>query len=72
MKAILEYLISLANDQPIAKINPECPFEAYWFRNRADTQGFKNWRLKYDDTYSSGKYKTMSHEVSSNSQNRNM
>ena len=29
MKARLEYLISLANEQPIVKIIPACPYEAY-------------------------------------------
>ena len=37
---------------------------AYWFRNRADAQVFKNWRLIYDETFSSGKSKSMYHKSS--------
>ena len=39
IKARLKYLVDNVNEQDLAKINPECPFEAYWFRNRGNGQG---------------------------------
>ena len=67
MEAQLEHLIGLANDQPIVKITPACPYDAYWFRNRGDNPGFKVWRETYDETYSSGQGKNKSKKVSQNS-----
>ena len=60
MKHRLAYLIELAENDPMAKIRPECIYEAQWFRNRSNNQGFKAWREEYDETYSSykGKNKT--------------
>ena len=62
MKARLEYLICLANEQPIVKIILECPYEAYWFRNRADAHVFKIWGQNYDVTFSI-KSKPKSHKT---------
>ena len=66
MEAWLDFLIKEANYQPIVKIKPKCPFKSYWLRNRADNPGFKAWRELYDETYSSGKGKNKTKEVSQN------
>ena len=66
MEARLEYLVDDANDQPISKIKPECPYKADWIRNRGDNPCFKALRELYDETYSSykGKSKTKNHSQS--------
>ena len=51
MEQWLDHLISKANDEPTAKIVPECPFEASWIRDRGDNAGFKVWREQNDVTY---------------------
>ena len=55
MKHRLQYLIEDAQNDPMSKITPVCPYEANWIRNQGNNPGFKAWREKYDETCSSYK-----------------
>ena len=55
MKHRLSHLVEDAENDPMSKIQPACPYEASWIRNRGNNPGFKAWREKYDETCSSYK-----------------
>ena len=55
MKHRLAHLVEDAENDPIAKIKPDCPYEAGWVRNQGNNPGFRAWREQYDETYSAYK-----------------